>query len=251
MDNLYSGHTLDVNDAATKDILERLAQPSNYVCTVNNFQSDSWIPTLTPDAEIACTSMIGNSANKTECPTSATIQAASGSCNGCMDSREVLAVSEQSSDVKTDLDVRYGGVGDCGLFATEMQNVWNNYYELKEDAYEGTGQIMTRISNTNSAVNNYETLVQGLGNTFTSTISDMNGLASSVTDPEYGLVAGLNCKLFVDDVELVIDTFCVNFFNLVYFLRLVLGVASYGILLTMCCSVCSGVRHFKQFKKRK
>jgi len=44
---------------------------------------------------------------------------------------------------------------------------------------------------------------------------------------------------------MVINTFCATFFNVFYFLRLALGIGCFGILFSMCCIVCSGVRHYK------
>ena len=73
----------------------------------------------------------------------------------------------------------------------------------------------------------------------------MTGAIESITDPEYGMIAGLNCLLFGEDFQMIIDTMCVRLFNVFYMLRFTLGIAGFGILFTMCCSVCSGVRHFK------
>ena len=44
---------------------------------------------------------------------------------------------------------------------------------------------------------------------------------------------------------MIIDTMCVRLFNVFYMLRFTLGVSAFGILFMMCCSVCSGVRHYK------
>ena len=38
---------------------------------------------------------------------------------------------------------------------------------------------------------------------------------------------------------------CGSFYKNIYLLRLVVGIASYGVLFAMCCIVCTGVRHFK------
>ena len=47
MDQFYKGHTFDFSSNSDVTILEDLADPGNYGgCTDNNFQTDSWIPTL-------------------------------------------------------------------------------------------------------------------------------------------------------------------------------------------------------------
>jgi hypothetical protein len=70
--------------------------------------------------------------------------------------------------------------------------------------------------------------------------------ASSVFDPDKGMLNGLNCAIMGDDVNLILDTFCTQLFNTIFSLRLCLGIAAFGILFAMCCSTCSGIRHFHQ-----
>ena len=64
-------------------------------------------------------------------------------------------------------------------------------------------------------------------------------------DPDYGLLAGFNCVIFGEDFNRAIETICVKFFNTVYLARLTTGISAFGILFAMCCSVCTGVRHYK------
>ena len=56
---------LDFSSSSDVTILNTLADPSNYAgCSSNNFQSESWIPSIN-QGEIACTSTSGNSATST------------------------------------------------------------------------------------------------------------------------------------------------------------------------------------------
>ena len=73
----------------------------------------------------------------------------------------------------------------------------------------------------------------------------MNAVAQNVTDPKYGLVAGLNCRLIGEDFTAFTDTFCQSFFVVSYFARLAVGCASFGILFSICFGVCTGVRFYK------
>lgn len=61
----YAGDVLDFSSSSDVTILNTLAEPSNYGgCTANNFQSDSWIPSINVGT-IACTSSAGNDATST------------------------------------------------------------------------------------------------------------------------------------------------------------------------------------------
>ncbi len=74
---------------------------------------------------------------------------------------------------------------------------------------------------------------------------------SSLTDPTYGMLAGLNCKLFGEDFVTFQNVICGSFYNNMFMIRLTFGIAAWGILFSMCCIVCTGVRHFKQIDKLK
>lgn len=73
---------------------------------------------------------------------------------------------------------------------------------------------------------------------------------SSLTNPKYGLLAGLNCKVFGEDFQALENVICGTFYKNIYLLRLTVGIASYGILFAMCCIVCTGVRHFKHSERK-
>lgn len=77
----------------------------------------------------------------------------------------------------------------------------------------------------------------------------MNSI-SSLTDPTYGMLAGLNCKIFGQDFVTFQNVICGSFFTNIYLIRLTFGIASWGILFSMCCIVCTGVRHYKQTNRR-
>ncbi len=75
--------------------------------------------------------------------------------------------------------------------------------------------------------------------------NNLNTNVDSITNPVTGLVAGLNCRLFGEGAVRITDTLCSSLFNTFYLSRLIMGIASYGILFAICCIVCSGVRHYK------
>ena len=77
----------------------------------------------------------------------------------------------------------------------------------------------------------------------------MNSAAASVIDPKYGLIAGLNCLLIGEDVVRITKVICNEAFNNIFFMMLICGISSFGILFSMCCAVCAGVRHYKHSER--
>lgn len=130
-----------------------------------------------------------------------------------------------------------------------MQNAWDNYYSEKETRYV-TNNIVSRTATAAGSVSTYQGDITTVGNTFSTTMTNLDGIASTITDPEYGIIAGFNCRLFGEDLTLLVNTLCARFFNVFYFLRLAMGILSFAILFGMCCSVCAGVRHFKHSERK-
>ena len=132
-----------------------------------------------------------------------------------------------------------------------MVNVWNRYYNIKKT---NQGPVKTRMATTfttyNTASTGYHDRLTTLGNRFGTITSTLSSTVSSVVDPQYGMIAGLNCLLLGEDINLVANTACTKLFNTFYFLRLTLGIAAFGILFSLCCTTCTGVRAFKHSTRR-
>lgn len=77
---------------------------------------------------------------------------------------------------------------------------------------------------------------------FTSTLSSLQSTYSSILDPKYGLLAGLNCRVLGEDVKIVIQVACNNLFVNSYLLRIMFIITSFSIVLIMMLAVCAGVR---------
>ena len=128
-----------------------------------------------------------------------------------------------------------------------MENVWDNYYDVKNT---NMASIVSRAATAAGSVSTYQSDITTVGNRFDTTMTNLESISSSITNPDYGIIAGLNCNLFGEDLELIINTLCARFFNVFFFLRLALGITAFGILFAMCCSVCAGVRHFKHSERK-
>ena len=70
-----------------------------------------------------------------------------------------------------------------------MQNVWDNYYSVKTT---NMANIVTRTGTAATSVSTYQGDITTVGNTFDTTMTNLESISSSITDPDYGLIAGLN-----------------------------------------------------------
>ncbi len=132
-----------------------------------------------------------------------------------------------------------------------MGNIWDNYYNKKKTIIGtvnaggvGVTGIIGRVATAQTSLTATVSLITtNLTSLFNTVKTNLNTAVDSVTNPTTGMIAGLNCKLFGEDFIRINNSLCVSMFNVFYSSRLILGVASYGILFAMCCIVCSGVRH--------
>lgn len=146
----------------------------------------------------------------------------------------------------TDINARYGTVGACGVWATAMGNLWTEYYAVKKTNIGPVqGRMTSTISSYNTATTGYHDRIGTLGSSFTTISGNLQNIVSSVFDPQYGMIAGLNCLVLGEDLNLMSNTICTKFFITFYYLRLTLGLSAFGILFALCCTTCSGVRAFK------
>ena len=67
-----------------------------------------------------------------------------------------------------------------------------------------------------------------------------------LTDPNYGLLAGLNCLLFGEDFERFQQVLCGKTYVTVYDHRIIIAIISFALLFSLCCLTCTGVRQYKQ-----
>lgn len=235
-----TGIILDISDTSSFSVLNSLSMASSYSsCTATGFTSDSWIPSNNENpVYIACQISSGNQASSSSC--GGGISSRAGSCNGCMDTTSTLSSYSSHATLLSNLGTRYSG---CTTFNNDLANTWTNYYYIKSQAY---APVSSRASTASTNVNTFTSDLTGtINTTFTNAQSSLSAASSTVSDPTYGLVAGLNCKLIGQDIQQASTAFCQSLFTISYFTRLVLGLTSFGILFSLCCGVCTGVRFMK------
>jgi hypothetical protein len=251
IDKYQNGQLPDITDTSSISILSTASQPTNFNSTcLADIMKDSWVYTNLNTSFISCKVSGGHTVVSGDCAARANVQAApTANCQGCVDSHVIfndIYASNVRGDVASDLASRYSACAATN-FPTYMGNIWDNYYFVKIPILQG---IQTR---TTAALTSLTTVVSDLtaiNTLFNNVITSLNSTVSGVTDPDYGLVAGLNCVLIGEDIQLFVSTLCVSNFNTVYLTRLIMGISSFGILFALCCIVCSGVRHFKHSERK-
>lgn len=106
--------------------------------------------------------------------------------------------------------------------------------------------IIGRAATATAAITAYKGSITQVGVTINNVKTALQGAVDTVTDPNYGIIAGLNCAILGEDLFLVVNSMCVHGFKLSFFIRLAFGIAGFGVLFTVCCASCTGVRHYKQ-----
>ena len=194
---------------------------------------------------ISCSTTSANVPTSANCFTPATapnpFTTGASPCNGCIDTPTILKSMATNS---ININQRYTNA-NCATFIADMTSVYTNYYGVKESTYI-TKNIVSRTSTANTNVNNYKSAITSVGTSLDGVIATLTGAVSSIIDPTYGLVAGFNCALLGTDILMVNDVACLNGFTLLFFFRFAFGIAGIAILVALCCSTCTGVRHFKQ-----
>lgn len=105
-----------------------------------------------------------------------------------------------------------------------------------------------------NAVNTLDiTTFQGDLSTLDGSLSGVNATINSLNsllDTRYGMLGGLNCRLFGEDFQNIVDTSCVLGFNSLFEIRLALGICSLGLFFASFCVVCAGSRFARQSERR-
>ena len=165
-----------------------------------------------------------------------------------MDTTKVLSAFTSQSNVQAAAVTKYGGNSLC-VFAKSLGNVWANYYSIKKTHYNALNtRVLTaanKIEKTTTGTNQTKTALTDFKTQLTNLDTAMAAM-NSITDPQYGVLAGMNCKIFGEDFVRLKNVMCGGFYNNIYGIRLVFGIAAFGMLFSMCCIVCTGVRHFKK-----
>lgn len=242
-----------IQDATSLDWFKKIANGSFPAsCSANAaFQADSLVPS-------------GDSKSTGTVPCkSGTSAVANGSCSGanfgvigtctagCIDMANVMSTAASKANLLTYLTNRYGA-GACATdLGTEFGNNYDFWYTPRVDGTTGINSVKTRFNGAvTTDLNNINSDMTALKPKFRDVYGNLSAAINSLVDPNYGMVAGVNCLLIGEDLKTTKNTLCVSLFNSLYFLFMTVGTASFALLFSMCCIVCSGVRHLKQSQKK-
>lgn len=238
--------------STTLDIFKSIANRTKYnTCTDTNFDADS----LVPSTDALSTANI-------PCASGTTIQTCTSfvfpACPvGCLDLYGIFTGygtgAGVATQIRTDLAARYPTLaGSCIMnLQDDIANMYTAWHIPRTDTSNGIASVETRYNTGVKAdVNSIITSLGSLSPKMTTTFASLNTTMNPLVDPTYGLIAGINCLLLGEDIVLTKNTVCVSLFNSFYFLFVTIGTSSFALLFSMCCIVCSGVRHYKQNLKK-
>ena len=252
IDNFNKGYTPDITDTNALAALVGISDPANFNtggCAAA-IGTDSWPVSNGNNSFTPCKISGGTVKLSSDagCGSRGAIMAAATTCKGCMDTTSIFnayytAVGRGA--LVTDLNTRYSN--GCPSFTTAFGNIWDNYYFNKIPAFTA---ISARWTTASASVTTITTDLATVNTTMAGVMTSLSSAVDGITNPTFGLIAGLNCLLIGEDINLVVSTLCVSNFNTLYITRLVMGISSFGILFALCCIVCSGVRHYKHSERK-
>lgn len=199
-----NGVTPDITDSASITTLVSVAN-RNGTTTCPTLNTDSFVMSYTNTSFTACAISGGAQTNNTTCGSKATFETP-GSCVGCIDTSLIsnaYYAGQARGQWLASLNLKYvTGTNTCAQpFANLFGNVWDNYYFAK---VSGTGQnFLTINSRWNTAKTNLQaviTTLPGLGTNMTNITNSLSSAVDGITNPTFGLVAGLNCLIIGEDI---------------------------------------------------
>jgi hypothetical protein len=269
--DFHYGRIIDITDMNALFTLNSIATPSGCAPVAN----DMYVPStrgkttafplpasLSSVTGISCS--LPTFVNSTSC-TRANFEANPTTCKGCIDFSDIVnswylttppnsTTTVTGTALKATLDGRYASGDACvGTWSTTFGNVWDNYYKIKANQYSpilGRWKLITDLTNPASDISQINNAFVSINVTMSSVVNILTTNVDAVTNPKYGMIAGLNCQIIGENLGLVVGSICVSNFNTIYITRLLMGIAAFGILFSMCCIVCSGVRHFKHSERK-
>lgn len=203
--NAYANGDISDLNAVNNAILSGFSFPSNATnsASCTGF-TDSWVPSNNQDSNystaIPCQSASGSVGQLSNCNSNF----AGATCSGCMDTTQLLTQQATSAAVIAAVKSKYGT--NCA-FASILGNTWTNYFSKKYSALgyptvktQVSGSVMYRIQQAQGQINTTNagsvfTNIDSFRGSLNSINNNLNSI-SNLTDPTYGMLAGLNCNLF-------------------------------------------------------
>ena len=252
INDFANGVTPDVTDSDSIAALVSVTKPQDFgACTATN--ADSWVLSLTNTSFTSC--QLGGTptqVTQTTCTSKAMLETSPNpaGCAGCIDTSLILNNyfnGLAAGALKTSLDLKYAaGAGCQTAYTTAFGNIWDNYYRFKVPSMSAVkGRWATAVTSVNTVISDFASV----NTTMTNVMNTLTATVDGITNPRFGLIAGLNCNIIGEDLETLVNAVCVSNFNTLYITRLLMGIAAFGILFAMCCIVCSGVRHYKHSER--
>lgn len=168
---------------------------------------------------------------------------------GCIDLNSVMLSAGSLATFQSKISTRYAAAAAGCLTAinNDLSTYYTNWFSPMTNTASGIGYVGTTTWPAASTV--ITGVLTGLPPVKTQLSTILNALeatAPKITDPINGLQGGLNCLMIGEDLQRIRDTLCINVFNGLFVSLVTVGLSAFGLLLSMCCIVCTGVRYYKQ-----
>jgi hypothetical protein len=95
---------------------------------------------------------------------------------------------------------RYTSAAGCTTFASDLGNLWQNYYLVKQQRIGNSintviNSVYDRANSLTASINTFKSSLTTLS-TAQSSVNSSLGSLNNLLDPQYGMLGGLNCKVF-------------------------------------------------------
>lgn len=184
----------DVSDSDSIIALNAVASSQSFGACADT-APDSWVLSMANTSMVSCQVSGGATINPTTCPVQSDFTGNAAACRGCIDTSLILNTWFSSGltqgQWKSGLDSKYPSA--CAApFNTYFGNVWDNYYRIKVPQMVDIG---SRWATAVSSVNVVKTDLTNVNTSLTNIITTLTGTFDTITDPKFGLIAGLNCRI--------------------------------------------------------
>lgn len=191
----------DIADTSYLDVLANPANDPACAAASPNFLLDSYVPSNAQNPVYTACTRPGNNADETSCTNNggANFNPRASPCFGCLDAsrifRGINSVTFSGSEFATvhaAVYARYGSVAACNTFANKIGNLWIGYHLFRQEKYAPTATACAATVAQATTVTVTLTSLKAALDSSNSSLSTIGYL----TDPTYGMLGGLNCKVF-------------------------------------------------------
>lgn len=222
-----------MSDASSLAWFERTAQRTiSAACLFNSiYTQDSLVPStdINSLAAIPCapgTSVVSactNFGSTLTCP------------SGCINMYNVMSAAGSLTAFMGQIATRYAATPSCiSDLTSQFTTNYNNWHVPRVDPTNGIASVKSRWnSGLKSTVGGMITDMAALTTNLTQILNNAGSLVPTLASTTVGLLAGLNCTLFGEDIQLIKNAVCSTAFNSIYASFVFISVEAYMLVVIL------------------